>query len=68
MTKPAKQELTEWFPADVKPVHVGWYQASVSCQENGPALWWNGVEWDFLDFRGVAQIQDRYWRGLRSKP
>lgn len=39
-----KQKLTPWFPADVKPVYVGWYQCQFHQQI---PLWryWDGQDW-----------------------
>lgn len=38
------QKLTPWFPADVKPVHVGWYQCKYGSQV---PVWryWDGADW-----------------------
>lgn len=63
-----EENLTPWFPAEVKPVHVGWYQASIAAREDGPKIFWTGSFWDWRDERGKCIAQDRYWRGLRSKP
>lgn len=64
---------TEWFPADVKPVHVGWYE----CKSNkgntvcGFKWWWNGSYWtmklddyDFVTKNTKCSEQNRVWRGL----
>ena len=70
-----KQELTEWFPADVKPVHVGRYQVSNpwiddwfgEFEESEQEWFWDGSKW--VDRHGRPSYrQDRKWRGLRSKP
>lgn len=65
-----EENLTPWFPAEVKPVHVGFYQASIFAHEEGPIMWWTGKEWEWVDEDGIASpaSQDRFWRGLRSKP
>ena len=37
-------EVTEWFPADIKPVHIGVYQVhDVGFHENWYA-YWDGVK------------------------
>lgn len=58
---------TEWFPADVKPVHVGWYE----CQLMGYLWWWNGEFWSMRQDDSSMQYadepcgdQNRVWRGL----
>ena len=57
---------TEWFPADVKPVHVGWYECELY-----DYLWWNGLFWSMRhDDSSMQYVDDpcveqhRVWRGL----
>lgn len=42
-------EMTAWFPPEIKPVHIGEYNAS--CLRN-PFIrrWWNGSYWS-VDYR-----------------
>jgi hypothetical protein len=68
----SEQELTPWFPADIKPVHVGWYNVGVHClgffHESGSNWWWDGESWLAYPHAGKPSIrQDRKWRGLVSR-
>lgn len=71
-------KLTEWFPADVKPVHDGEYELDVSGYY-AYALWCDG-RWSIARWRpragslkwprwaaGVITSAQR-WRGLAEKP
>lgn len=66
-------QLTEWYPAEIKPVHVGWYEvqnrfASHVYQKS----WWNGRYWGVVGFEWLEESrkeqksgeQNRIWRGL----
>ena len=69
-------ELTPWFPADIKPVRKGVYEAG------SPFIppWffrWNGTKWDgwgeSVDFAEIHEpddvcLQEFRWRGLARKP
>jgi hypothetical protein len=70
-------KLTPWFPADVKPVHVGVYQRE-DCDTGRPYYYfWNG---DFFEFGGRSAPEDvkrndwptisegERWRGLADEP
>lgn len=70
MTYPDDQ-LTDWFPPHIKPVHVGVY----------PIGWgyayWNGKRWgSSCSTPELAQkhsyyryaVQDKHWRGLNFNP
>jgi hypothetical protein len=75
-----KQKLTPWFPADVKPVHVGLYETDCynTCQKS--YQFWNGEYWGLQCFEEDikpffperAKNKSRYqyvcWRGLAEKP
>jgi hypothetical protein len=59
---------TEWFPADVKPVHQGWYdsykyRAHFHCRRYWNGRWWSN-EGD-AESRNV--FQKMCWRGLTEK-
>lgn len=68
------KKLTEWFPADVKPVHVGWYHTrsgGTSAAGSPWNWWWSGKYW--LAEPGAEEghkcvNQNRIWRGLAEKP
>ena len=54
--------VTDWFPADVKPVHKGNYQAITAAEPMWPfptMVTWNGRQWS----EAVKE-----WRGLANKP
>ncbi len=58
---------TEWFPQNVRPVHVGWYELyrwRNDCGGCGRA-WWNGEAWHYDDWRPFTCVADR-WRGVRK--
>lgn len=67
-------KLTPWFPADVKPVHVGMYERdwgrvvdnAVSARD-----YWDGTQWR-LGICGkpssYLMLSDLRWRGLAQKP
>lgn len=73
-------KLTEWFPANVKPVHVGVYETKSPVLGDDPGWYcfWNGV--DFCrayptprhaverGFGTTSQYQNREWRGLAEEP
>lgn len=72
-----EESLTPWFPAEVKPVHVGVYPVKFSLCGEGFSHW-NGKKWGFAmntpaqakkspGNRAYAE-QRKEWRGLRSKP
>lgn len=83
MTKYTEKDLSPFFPADVRPVHAGWYH--VRCvnieyrfkdtifPDRKPEMrYWNGV-WRFgpkkriSNFGKVRHCKDE-WRGLRFEP
>jgi hypothetical protein len=63
---------TGWFPADVKPVHVGVYETSFAYV--GGFSEWNGYRWSnqydtpqrAKDMAYFAGEQDKCWRGLKE--
>lgn len=76
----SNENLTDWFPADVKPVHVGIYWT----KDSDGAEWfspWQGTHWGFgvslfgidqgawpSNQSGMSPCQHRPWRGLAEKP
>lgn len=70
-------KTTNWYPANTKPVRVGWYQIqndTLRCNCCYMDAYWNGSEFvrfgrfaDLLDvyeaFRGVTR-----WRGVSRPP
>jgi hypothetical protein len=75
----SKAKLTDWFPADVKPVHVGVYEV---LYENGcfgsRYRYWNGVRFCYQCMNSQKAFQKRNnhtgldafvsWRGIAEKP
>ena len=70
------KKLTPWFPGDVKPVRVGYYERD---WDGGGNAWevtpdfWNGDSWENVYFDGARDRaeysrQDHPWRGLAKKP
>ena len=61
-----EDEVTDWFPVDINPVHKGMYEVIVS---DAPAAWpfpysvsnatWNGTAWN-------TNVEK--WRGLAKEP
>lgn len=67
-----KLELTDWYPPEVKPVRVGFYQRKyISAAALETPDYWNGKKWfvcpgpGMLTFEARAALQ---WRGLARKP
>jgi hypothetical protein len=71
-------DLTPWFPPEVKPVHVGWYETCMLKSAIGHSYWcgkqwsgtyfaesWNKINLRFINFDGA--IQNKSWRGLAVK-
>lgn len=65
---------TKWFPADVKPVHVGVYEIRHTALPRGFAMW-DGLRWSHLMCERYEEphfefspFQDKEWRGLAEKP
>lgn len=79
----SKPKLTPWFPPEVKPVHVGEYNASIS-MDPGMRRWWDGQEWSLAYPASYSEKEKKiwrntvarystshkriYWRGLKEKP
>lgn len=62
-------KVTPWFSPDVKPVHVGWYEATLDVsRDEPPVFWWDGRVWNLWDTGDICSIQNRHWRGLVDKP
>jgi hypothetical protein len=62
--------VTDWYPADIKPVHVGHYET----QRAPPLAWpfpteamleWTGKKWLDIDGKVVKHIAQ--WRGLKEQ-
>lgn len=70
----SKQELTPWFPADMKPVRVGMYEREYNFWTGLDARdYWNGEKWivclnGFWDGSDYSATSLKKWRGLASDP
>jgi hypothetical protein len=55
--------VTDWFPGEVKPVRVGWWERKIPFSfdlQSGcmtTRTYWDGSKWD-------SQYQSLPWRGL----
>jgi len=71
-------KVTNWFPADIKPVRTGWYEALGWWRENaGQSIvkrffdvekqkwFWNSPD---KGFHPAGFSNDDKWRGLAKKP
>jgi hypothetical protein len=70
--------LTDWYPADVKPVRVGVYETKspVLAGDPGWYAYWNGDAWSwgflskysaYLKRKERGKFQNRQWRGLTEQ-
>jgi len=58
--------VTEWFPADVKPVHIGMYEAITAAAPMWPfpsMVQWDGEQWSepVKEWRGLADAPKPSW-------
>jgi hypothetical protein len=68
-------KVTEWFPGDVQPEHIGVYETLIASDRG--FQYWTGVHWGRTsnDPERAAQMaltpsyfQQPHWRGLTSDP
>lgn len=62
-------KLTEWYPAKIKPVHVGLYECNIGLEEahagrKGMLFYWDGDLWLQQYSKDPCFGQDKPWRGL----
>lgn len=58
-------KLTDWYPANVKPVRAGWYEAQISTGQI--MLWWHGGKyerWLYHPYGPSVITTVKKWRGL----
>lgn len=72
-------KLTPWFPPQVKPVRIGYYEVKHFLDgvlHEGYAMW-TGSYWSYLDKKiyygpvqrwGRSVQQNKMWRGLAEEP
>ena len=65
MKKKQNADVTDWFPGEVKPVHIGWYETPAT-RFNGAMRYWNGFHWRDLCMCCKSYDQNRKWRGLKT--
>jgi hypothetical protein len=53
---------TDWFPVDIDPVHLGFYEVNINSWPWPALLEWTEDGWDS---KGTVVKE---WRGLRDKP
>jgi hypothetical protein len=63
--------VTEWFPADTNPAHIGTYECEMSATDAWPfpqtkKLEWTGTTW--LDGGNNIKATITQWRGLVNNP
>ena len=58
-------KLTPWYPPEVKPVRVGWYDCEV-CTENRHL--WDGWCWKSSKYSHGQLTVGFRWRGLAEPP
>lgn len=63
------RELTGWFPAEIFPVHVGWYDCQLCRHRDGKGRhFWTGKKWIFDTENRPEGFGGFHWRGLQSAP
>lgn len=67
-----KNQVTPWFPAEVKPFWIGHYQRKwTTAFERFIPDYWDGFNWYSVGPNGRDDTPSRYplpWRGLAKKP
>jgi hypothetical protein len=62
-------QMTEWYPPEIKPVRVGWYESTPWLKYgDGDRNWWNGRQWIWFEKGYPCSEQSRHWRGLAADP
>jgi len=68
-----KHEMTDWFPADLKPVHIGVYE--VRYFPYGKYCLWDGKKWSWTNTTvnkaykftsSEGANQNKIWRGIEK--
>lgn len=59
-------QLTEWFPPNIKPVHIGEYEVKTcGCIPTQTfRVYWNGDIFQSIIYREPLLNQNRIWRGV----
>ena len=57
---------TAWYPPNIRPVRVGWYETSSDPKEYYLLEWWDGFY--FCDHQGNRYLGGKlFWRGLTEQ-
>lgn len=60
-------EATPWFPGDVAPVHVGWYDRYFT--DGMYRQWWDGTQWMIETSSNQFGVQMQpHWRQVGDYP
>ena len=59
-----KRKRTGWYPPEVKPVRVGWYERYWCGLKT--LYWWDGVCWRYEPESERSHYQHLPWRGLTA--
>ncbi|HDR9036074.1 TPA: hypothetical protein QDB07_003582 [Burkholderia vietnamiensis] len=66
--------LTEWFPGNVIPERIGWYECMFLGGCGRVMLFWTGSKWTNTPSGGWAPVRSTFgifrgdsWRGLKEK-
>lgn len=76
------EKLTEWYPPEIKPARIGWYESLpptlVESYDYYPRRFWDSQSWCYQPARPVGSTlpptlvpctnQKRAWRGLTQDP
>ena len=62
-------KLTPWYPAEIKPVRVGYYDCEL-CHSKGNERrhFWNGTNWYRDNSLQCNMLTMKGWRGLAEEP
>jgi hypothetical protein len=59
---------TDWFPAEIKPVHCGEYRVRLSWYPDHPDYaYWDGAQWRDEMNGYPCYFQDLEWHGLLAR-
>jgi hypothetical protein len=63
----SRKMKTDWFPPNIKPVHVGWYESDYIKLHGNVSAWsklyWDGQNWLWGPNGNLCMFKHRWWRG-----
>ena len=62
-------KVTPWFPVDINPVRVGWYEyTGVGLRRSNGCRYWNGKAWLYTpdDAYSFSPYPRDQWRGMAA--